>query len=36
MSQPHFINADQKFLDAVEGLKPDKSIYKSVLRFEPV
>lgn len=36
MSLPHFMNADQKFIDAVEGLKPNKSIHKSVLRFEPV
>jgi hypothetical protein len=35
-SQPHFLNADQKYLKAVIGLRPNESIHESVLHYEPV
>lgn len=36
ISQPHFLNADQKFLDSVNGLKPDLNKHDFILHFEPV
>ena len=36
MSQPHFLNADSKFIDAVDGLEPDQSKHDFILHFETV
>ena len=36
ISQPHFLNADEKFVKSVVGLKPDQSQHDYILHFEPV
>lgn len=36
ISNPHFYLADPKLLDAVEGLKPNKSIHESYFKIQPV
>ena len=36
LSLPHFLNADQKFLNAVSGLKPDEEKHDFTLHVEPV
>ena len=36
LSQPHFLNAEAKFLDSIEGLAPDEDKHDSILHFEPV
>lgn len=36
MSQPHFLNADKKFLNSVIGLKPDKNKHDFIVLYEPV
>ena len=36
VSQPHFLNADEKFLDAVEGLVPNETHHDMIMQFEPV
>jgi hypothetical protein len=36
MSQPHFLNADDKFINSVNGLSPNKDLHDFVLHFEPV
>ena len=35
-SLPHFLNAEQKFLDAVDGLSPHNEKHDFTLNFEPV
>ena len=35
-SQPHFLNADEKFLSSVIGLNPDHEKHSSFISFEPV
>lgn len=36
LSNPHFYLADPSLLDAVEGLKPNKSIHQSYFKIQPV
>ena len=36
ISQPHFLNADSKFVDAIDGMKPDKEKHDLNLFFQPV
>jgi len=36
ISQPHFLNADKMFGDALIGMAPDKDKHDLVLSFEPV
>ena len=36
ISQPHFLNADPKFVESVFGLKANKNKHDYVLDFEPV
>lgn len=36
ISNPHFYLADPELLDAVEGLKPNKSIHESYFKIQPV
>lgn len=36
ISQPHFLNADEKFVQAIDGLKPNKQIHDFLIHFEPV
>lgn len=36
ISKPHFLDADQKFLDGVLGLSPNRDKHEFVLHFEPV
>ncbi|CAF0919401.1 unnamed protein product [Brachionus calyciflorus] len=36
ISQPHFLNADLKFLEGVNGLNPDKNKHDFILHFEPI
>lgn len=36
ISQPHFLNADKKFVQAIEGLLPNKDIHDFLIHFEPV
>lgn len=35
ISQPHFLNADEKFIDSCYGLKPDSNLHEFILHFEP-
>ena len=35
VSQPHFLNADEKFIDAIDGLSPLQDSHDFVLHFEP-
>ena len=35
LSFPHFYQADQSYLDAVEGMKPNKSLHQFYLDIEP-
>ena len=35
ISQPHFLNADSKFREALVGLNPNESIHDFILHFEP-
>lgn len=36
VSQPHFLNADQRIIDSVSGLAPNSDEHDFVLHFEPV
>jgi hypothetical protein len=36
LSQPHFLNADKKFLNAISGLKPNEKAHESVFNFQPI
>jgi hypothetical protein len=36
ISQPHFLNADKKFVNSYYGLKPDENLHDFILNFEPV
>lgn len=36
ISKPHFLDADQNLLKAVEGLKPVKKLHDNFLQFEMV
>ncbi len=36
ISQPHFLNADEKFTHAIKGMKPDKNVHDFIINFEPV
>jgi hypothetical protein len=36
ISLPHFLNAESKFVDDLEGLKPDEKLHDFVFNFEPV
>ena len=36
LSQPHFLNADPMFVNAVDGLAPNLTEHDFVLYFEPV
>lgn len=36
MSLPHFLYADEKYLNAVEGLEPDEEKHAIYLHLEPV
>lgn len=36
ISKPHFLDADQKFLNDVRGLSPDREKHEFRLYFEPV
>ena len=35
LSQPHFLNAEDKILNSVIGMKPNKLIHDTILHFEP-
>jgi hypothetical protein len=35
ISMPHFLNAEEKFLQAVDGLSPDESRHDFLMKFEP-
>lgn len=35
VSYPHFYNADPSYVDAVEGIKPDKDRHEMVIILEP-
>ena len=36
ITKPHFLDADQKFLDDVDGLSPNRSKHDFLVHFEPV
>jgi len=36
LSYPHFYNADQKLLEDVEGLLPDKEKHETFFKIQPV
>jgi lysosome membrane protein 2 len=36
ISQPHFLNAEDKFIEAVTGLNPNQDKHDFVIDFEPV
>ena len=36
ISQPHFLNGDEKFVNSAYGLKPDQDKHDFILHFEPV
>ena len=36
ISQPHFLNADKKFTDALVGVTPDEQKHDMIMSFEPV
>ncbi|RNA35694.1 scavenger receptor class B member 1 isoform X1 [Brachionus plicatilis] len=36
ISQPHFLNADEKFVNSVIGLKPDKDKHDFIIHYEPI
>ena len=38
MSNPHFLNADKKFINDINGLKmtPDEQKYNSIIYVEPL
>ena len=36
VSQPHFLNAEEKFLNSVEGLEPSIDKHCSFAQYEPV
>lgn len=36
ISQPHFLNADHKFVNSCYGLNPDENKHDFILHFEPV
>lgn len=36
LSQPHFLNADEKFKNAFVGMNPDPEKHDAILHFEPV
>ncbi|CAF0832095.1 unnamed protein product [Brachionus calyciflorus] len=35
VSQPHFLNADDKFVNDLKGLQPDNNLHDFVIHFEP-
>ncbi|CAF1030388.1 unnamed protein product [Brachionus calyciflorus] len=35
ISQPHFLNADEKIKNSVDGLTPNKDIHDFIIHFEP-
>lgn len=36
MSFPHFFNADEYYLNAIEGMSPNKEKHQFFMTFEPV
>lgn len=36
VSNPHFYQADPSLLDAVEGLKPNKTLHDTFFKIQPV
>ena len=36
LSQPHFLNADDKFKNSIVGMNPNQDKHDSILHFEPV
>lgn len=36
VSLPHFLNAEEKFIKGVDGLKPDQNKHDYIVSFEPV
>ena len=36
ISQPHFLHAEQKFIDAIDGMRPNQRKHETILHFEPV
>ena len=36
ISLPHFLNAEEKFINSVKGLKPDENKHDFVYHLEPV
>ena len=36
ISMPHFLNAEEKFVNSLTGLKPNASLHKFIIHFEPV
>lgn len=36
LSQPHFLNADKKFVDSVTGLEPDRDKHNFIIHYDPV
>ena len=36
LSLPHFLNADHKFIQNVEGMRPEQEKHDHVMHFEPV
>jgi len=36
VSLPHFLNAEEKFIKGVDGLKPDQNKHDYIVSFEPI
>lgn len=36
LSQPHFLNADVKFIEFVDGVQPKKESHDTIVNFHPV
>lgn len=36
ISQPHFLNAEDKFTNDIDGMNPNENLHDFILRFEPV
>jgi hypothetical protein len=36
LSQPHFLNADKKFPNAIDGMTPNITLHDYIFKFEPV
>ena len=36
ISQPHFLNADEKFVNNIIGMEPNNTLHDFILHLEPV